>query len=151
MSFKTIYATGAIGLCLGFAPIAIHAQTADDNARDGRLFVPLVAECVDLPTADTCGKVRAVITECAQNFERDLCDVLFQEPDEVFDIAQMEEQAQTLLADTSDAIAEMEFEEVNNGAIEDIVEISRADAERTMLRGDENLMSHSGPPSVSDD
>lgn len=155
MPLKNLYATAAVGFLLGMAPLALHAQSAttetDTETEEPGLFVPMVAECVDAPNAETCGKVRAVVTECASELERALCDVLFVEPDDVFDIVAMEERAQDVLAETSDAIAEMEFEDVSEADIDGIVEESRADAERTMLRGDENPMSHSGPPSVEED
>lgn len=150
MPLKNLYATGAIGFCMSVFPAVTYAQSAEASHGEGSIFVPMVDECVEMPNADTCGKVRAVVTECAAELERALCDVLFVEADAVFDTAELTDRAQVLLTETSDAIAEMEFEDVNEDAIDGIVEESRADAERTMLRGDENPMSHSGPPSVEE-
>jgi len=151
MLFKNVYATGAIGLCLFAMPVVTHAQTAVANEENDAIFVPMVDECVAIPTADTCARVRAVITECADGLERALCDVLFTDPSAVFDTPQMYARAQVLLSDTRGAIADMVFADVNDPAIDGIIAEGRADAERTMLRGDANPMSHSGPPSVAAD
>ncbi len=151
MSCIKYSAIGAIGFCISVLPHVTHAQSTEVSSGDTALFVPMVHECVEMPNAETCGKVRAVVTECAEEFERALCDVLFTEPDEVFDRPEMSASAQESLTETSEAIAEMTFEDVNEDEIEGIIEVSRADAERTMLRGDANPMSHSGPPSVEED
>lgn len=159
MPSNNYYATGALGLCMLVLPVMSQAQSSDAGAAtstdssydDTAIFVPLVDECVQIPNAETCGKVRAVVTECAEELERALCDVLFVEPDAVFDTQEANEEVQLMLFETSEAIAEMEFEDVNDAEIDGIVEGSRADAERTLLRGDENLMSHSGPPVVEEE
>lgn len=150
MSFSKYSSIGAIGFCMSVLPLMTHAQSAEASSDDTALFVPMVNECVEMPNAETCGKVRAVVTECAEEFERALCDVLFTEPDEVFDSLEMRERAQESLAETSEVIAETTFEDVDEAEIEGIIEESRADAERTMLRGAANPMSHSGPPSVEE-
>lgn len=151
MSCIKYSATSLIGFCVSVLPHVTHAQSAEVRGGDTALFVPMVRECVEMPNAETCGKVRAVVTECAEEFERALCDVLFTEADEVFDRPEMSARAQESLTETREAIAEMTFEDVNEAEIEGIIEVSRADAERTMLRGDANPMSHSGPPSVEED
>lgn len=151
MLFKNVYATAAMVFCLSAMPVVTHAQTAAADGENDAIFVPMVDECVVIPTADTCARVRAVITECADGLERALCDVLFTEPSAVFDTPQMYARAQILLSDTRDAIADMVFDDVNDPAIDGIIAEGRADAERTMLRGDANPMSHSGPPSVVTD
>lgn len=151
MLFKNVYATAAMVFCLSAMPVVTHAQTAAAGGENDAIFVPMVDECVVIPTADTCARVRAVITECADGLERALCDVLFAEPSAVFDTPQMYARAQILLSDTRDAIADMVFDDVNDPAIDWIIAEGRADAERTMLRGDANPMSHSGPPSVVTD
>lgn len=146
MPFKILYAAGAVGLCFSVLPFAISAQTQAETAQESATFVPIVSECVDMPNATNCGPVRAVVTECAADFEDVQCDVLFEDSDKVFNDPQLKELAQAQLSQASEAIALMTFEEAHNGEIGDIVEENRADAERTMLRGDENLNSHSAPP-----
>ena len=148
MPFKKLYAAGAIGFCMTAGPL--FAQTADLSSEDGALFVPIVAECVEVQDETTCGQVRGVVTECAADLDRALCDVLFVDPDDVFDTP-LQDRAEELLSETSEAIAGMTFEDVHNGQINGIVEEGRADAERTLLRGDENKMSHSGPPVVAEE
>lgn len=150
MSLKKLYTSGALGLMISVLPIMTHAQSAHSDTPEGAIFVPIVADCVDAPSEDTCGPVRAVLTECAEELEYAMCDVLFVDSTEVFDAPAVKEQVEVILADTSEAIAAMEFDEAHNGDIGDLVDVSRADAERTMLRGDENLNSHSGPPVVDE-
>ncbi|WP_157898105.1 hypothetical protein [Yoonia vestfoldensis] len=148
MQFKNITATGAIGFCLSVMPAVSHAQSNHAAAQDEALFVPMVDECVAMPSAETCGRVRAVIIECAEELERALCDVLFTQPSAVFDRPQMQAEAQILLSATRDAIADIAFAEIETPENDGIIAESRADAEREMLRGDANPMSHSGPPAV---
>lgn len=150
MSFKAFFATGLAGLCLAAAPFTLSAQTLEDSAQNPSLFVPMVAACVDTPTAETCGKVRAVVTECGATLEDTLCNVLFDDASTVFATPVLQAQAQAQLATASEAIADITFDDVEHNDIAAVIEESRADAERSMLRGDENLMSHSGPPSVED-
>lgn len=152
MAFGKIYATAALGLCLGVFPITASAQMADAtmDKEPAGLFVPIVGGCVDAPNPSDCGQVRAVVAECAADLDPVLCDVLFEDPDEVFADPLLLTQAQEGLTQASEAIAEMEFEEVHN-EISDIIETTRADSERTLLRGDENLNSHSGPPLATGD
>jgi hypothetical protein len=151
MSHKKLYTTGMVALLINALPMMAQAQSAYSDSPQGAIFVPIVAECVDAPSEDTCAPVRAVLTECAEELEYAMCDVLFVDSTDVFETPALKDQVETILADTSDAIANMEFDETHNGAIGDLVDISRADAERTMLRGDENLNSHSSPSIVLDD
>ncbi len=147
MRLRTILIGGMTGLWMGL-PLAAAAQTAEDDAEAATLFVPLVGECVAMRTVETCADVRAVVTECAAELDDALCDVLFSRSVEVFDNPQLSEQARFLLARTSNAIAQMEFPDAHDGEIGEAIEATRANAERTMLRGDENLNSHSSPPLI---
>lgn len=151
MSFKSFYATGATALLVLSVPFTTIAQSTDSPAQDEALFVPMVGACVESPTEETCDRVRAVITECGEELDDALCDVLFTDASVVFDNPTLQEEAQTLLAETGEEIATMTFEDVQEDNMDGVIEESRADAERTMLRGDENPMSHSGPPSVEED
>ncbi|MBQ1203766.1 MAG: hypothetical protein IIX61_08225 [Loktanella sp.] len=151
MSLKKLYTSGALGLMISVLPVVTQAQSAHSDTPEGAIFVPIVAECVNAPSEDTCGQVRAVLTECAEEFEYATCDVLFVDSTEVFDTPALKDRVEIMLADTGALIAAMEFDEAHNGDIADLVDVSRADAERTMLRGDENLNSHSSPALIVDD
>lgn len=150
MLCNTLTLTRAVVLAFGVLPASAFAQATETAAEDAALFAPMVDECVQNPTTTTCEKVRAVVTECAAELDDTLCDVLFTNPSEVFDTPALQAEAQDQLTTTSEAIANITFADLQEGAVGDVVEESRADAERSMLRGDENLMSHSGPPSVEE-
>lgn len=107
-------------------------------------FVPLVQPCIDMPGAETCAEVRAVISECAEDLEFASCDVLFQEADDVFEDPELKSLAEAILQDTRDAMPEFPVE--NDGDLSpEALEAARATAERTYLRGDANQMTHSQP------
>lgn len=175
MPLGKLCATAALGLALTVSPFAAAAQStapaagvsddampgtdgpiADGSVADGTEasraphFVPIADACISAPNEADCGQVRALVTECAADLDYSLCDVLFEAPDEVFDDPQMLELAQTSLSEASESIAQMQFEEAD-GEIGEAVEATRAMSERTLLRGAENLNSHSGPPLASDD
>lgn len=143
MSSSTFLAVSAFGLGLALAPGAVAAQTAQPPNAEVTLFVPLVDACVAQPTEETCQQVRAVVTECALEFTEDQCGVLLSEPAMVFNNPSERDAAQSILSVTAEAIAGLTFADAEQGALEDA---SRADAERTLLRGDANLMAHSAPP-----
>jgi hypothetical protein len=153
MSRSNFLTISAIGVFLAAVPgiaLAQAAQTpaAQPPAPDVTLFVPLVDACVSMPSPETCQQVRAVVTECAADFAEEGCAVLLSVPDMVFnDPAQMQ-LAQTALSVTATEIAGMTFADVDHSVVD---EASRADAERTFLRGDENLMAHSAPPVLDGD
>ena len=143
MSSLNAFAISAVGLCLAIAPVTVGAQSAQSGDENDAVFVPLVNACVMTPTLETCQQVRAVIAECANDLDYELCAVLFEDADEVFEDPARLESLHMTLSETADIIATMEFPDVEHS---DIGEFSRADAERTLLRGDENLMTHSAPP-----
>lgn len=140
---SNLFVTSAFGLCLAMAPAMLGAPSAQTGDEEAAVFVPLVDACVSGPTVDTCEQVRAVVTECASDLDHDGCSVLFQEAEEVFEDPARLASSKAMLSKAAEAIAAMEFPDVQNG---DIDEATRADAERTLLRGDDNLMSHSAPP-----
>jgi hypothetical protein len=124
---------------------ALSAQPVDEN---NAVFVPLVDACVSSPTVETCQQVRAVVTECASDLDHVRCSVLFEEAEEVFEDPARLESSQATLSEVTEAIAAMEFPDVQHSGID---EAARADAERALLRGDENLNSHSAPPLLDGD
>lgn len=113
-------------------------------------FVPILSACVSAPNETDCGQVRALVTECAADLNYELCDVLFEDADEVFADPALLERAQITLARTSESIAQMRFDEAD-GEIGEAIEATRALSERTLLRGAENLNSHSSPPVALED
>ncbi|SEM78228.1 hypothetical protein SAMN04488003_104175 [Loktanella fryxellensis] len=160
--------SAALALIMSLLPLVATAQTAqqqmiadqaeesqnDDSTLADRpisMFVPLVDDCIAAPDATTCGDVRAVVTECAADLTEDACDVLFTESEDLFADPVELEQAETALTDTAAAIANMSFAATEGeiGALID--DATRASSERTMLRGDENLNSHSSPPLIADE
>lgn len=170
MPLERLCATAALGLVLTLSPFAAAAQStapsagvsddvmpgADgpigdgsvaDGAAAGRAphFVPIADACISAPNEADCGQVRALVTECAADLDYALCEVLFEAPDQVFEDRHVLELARARLSEASDRIAEMQFEEVD-GEIGEAVEATRAMSERTLLRGAENLNSHSAPP-----
>lgn len=156
-----IFPLAAIGVCvLVSAPVG--AQTAQTTPTEGTppseaarteaetgLFVRLVQPCIDAPGIDTCAEVRAVITECAEEFDRTSCDVLFTDPDEIFDDPEQSRTTQALLRQTRDAMPEFPPMDTEGAGADDLdpeaLEAGRAAAERTYLRGDANQMTHSQP------
>lgn len=132
----------AIGAFLA-TTCAAFAET--DRVHGSQIeFVPLVQPCIDMPGAETCAEVRAVISECAEDLEFASCDVLFQEADEVFDKPDLKSLAEVILQDTRDAMPEFPVEDDGDLSPE-ALEAARATAERTYLRGDANQMTHSQP------
>lgn len=174
MPLAKLSATAALGLCLALSPLAAAAQTAPtDDVSDSALpdsdgpigdgsvadgadagaephFVPIADACLSAPNETDCGQVRALVTECAADLDYEMCDVLFEAPDEVFADPQLLEQAQVILTSASESIAQMQFPEAD-GEIGEAIEATRALSERTLLRGAENLNSHSSPPLAADD
>jgi hypothetical protein len=143
-----LFAVSALGLSLAMAPVMMGAPSAQPVDENNAVFVPLVDACVSTPTVETCQQVRAVIAECASDLDPGSCSVLFEEAEEVFEDQARLESSQATLSDAAEAIAAMEFSDVQNSGID---EAARADAERTLLRGDENLNSHSAPPLLEGD
>lgn len=153
-----LVATTVLGLCLAAAPLAAgvsSAQPAEERPRDEQpgpgptpVFVPLVDACVSAPSVATCEQVRAVIAECAEELDHEGCSVLFEKPEEVFENPMRMETSRTALSEAADAIAAMAFPDAGRDGVDDA---TRADAERTLLLGDENLMSHSPPPLLEGD
>ena len=177
MPLSRLSASAALGLCLAFPSFAALAQTAapvpagdvsdsaladsdgpigDGSVADGAdeggepHFVPIADACLSAPNETDCGQVRALVTECAADLDYEMCDVLFEAPDEVFDDPELLERAQEILTAASESIAQMQFPEAE-GEIGEAVEATRALSERTLLRGAENLNSHSSPPLAADD
>lgn len=152
MSRSHPLATSALGPRLAIVLMTALAATQAASARSGdgdaAAFAPLVDACVAGPTVETCGQVRAVIAECARELDHEGCSVLFENAKEVFEDPAARAASQAALAGTAEAIAAMTFPEAEDG---DVDEATRADAERTLLRGDENLMSHSAPPLLDGD
>lgn len=143
MSTCNLFAISAFGAILSLSPGAGVAQSAQPPQTESTLFVPLVDACVSQPTVESCQQVRAVVTECAPDLDEERCGLLLSEPDMVFKDPAQRETAQETLAAAAEAIAAMTFADVEHSELE---ESSRADAERTLLRGDQNLMAHSAPP-----
>lgn len=155
MSNRNLYVSTALGLCLGVAPLGAVAQPAGTGsagtgpAQTG-LFAPAVQACIDGPTVTTCQDVRAVVAECAADLDYARCEVLIEDADEVFNDPAQFEAAHGALSQASEAIAGMTFD-VAEGAPGDLSDAVRADAERTMLRGEENPAVHSSPPLIVGD
>ncbi|MFN3279702.1 MAG: hypothetical protein ACK41Y_15075 [Paracoccus hibiscisoli] len=151
MSFVKLSATAALGLCLGVLPLSAQVQSADAAMENetNSMFVPMVALCTDSPDVESCGAVRTVVTECAAELTLEFCDVLFEDAEMVFSDPDLMEDAKLVLTSASEAIADMEFDEPTS-QIEGAIEATRANSERTMLRGDENLNSHSSPATTAD-
>lgn len=170
MRLGKLCVTAALGLALTVSPLAAAAQStapasgvlddallgtdgpiADGSVADGAdasralHFVPIANACISAPNEEDCGQVRALVTECAADLDYSLCEILFEAPDEVFEDPQILELAQASLSEASERIAEMQFEKAD-GEIGEAIEATRAMSERTLLRGAENLNSHSGPP-----
>ena len=170
MPLERLCATAALGFVLTLSPLAAAAQSTApsagvsddvmpgtdgpigdgsvaDGAAAGRAlhFVPIADACISAPNEADCGQVRALVTGCAADLDYALCEVLFEAPDQVFEDPQVLELARASLSEASERIAEMQFEEAD-GEIGEAVEATRAMSERTLLRGAENLNSHSGPP-----
>ncbi|TVR10988.1 MAG: hypothetical protein EA385_02140 [Salinarimonadaceae bacterium] len=142
--FRTnLFAMSALGLCLAIAPVMVGAPSAQPRDEKDAVFVPLVDACVSAPTVETCQQVRAVVTKCASDLDHVLCSVLFEDSEDVFADPALLKSSQTTLSEAAEAIAAMEFSGTPHSDIDDA---TRADAERTLLRGDENLQSHSAPP-----
>ncbi len=148
MSSLQLLSMSAVGLCLAMAPVMVGAQSAQSGDENDAVFVSLVDDCVSTPTVETCQQVRAVVTECASDLDYELCAVLFEDADEVFEDSERLASSQMTLSETAEAIATMEFPDVQHS---DIAEASRADGERSLLRGDDNLNSHSAPPLIEGD
>ncbi|PZX39437.1 outer membrane protein OmpA-like peptidoglycan-associated protein [Roseinatronobacter thiooxidans] len=147
MSRRNFHATTALGLCLAMVPLSAAAQSTGADPEAAEIFVPMVQDCVIGAREAECQQVRTVITECAADLEYDRCQLLFEDANAVFDDSQQLEQAEMMLVQTSEIIAQMDFSEAD-AELGDLAESARADAERTLLRGDENLMTHSAPPLV---
>ncbi|MFN3971309.1 MAG: hypothetical protein ACK4L4_08055 [Gemmobacter sp.] len=143
-----LLATSALGLCLAMSPLMVGAQSAQTGDETDAMFVPLVDACVLALTPETCQQVRAVVTECAGDLDHGRCAVLFEDAEKVFEAPAQLSSAQSILSEAAKAIAAMEFPDVEHS---DLGESTRADAERTLLRGDENLMAHSAPPNLGGD
>ena len=135
------YSATILGFCLATSVTPLAAQSGTNIEVE---FVPLVQPCIDAPGVETCAEVRAVIRECAEELEPASCDVLFTDPDAVFDEPAMRLAAQEALLEASDAMPEFPVLETD-GLSPETLDAARADAERTMLRGDENQMTHSQP------
>jgi hypothetical protein len=146
----------ALVAALTAAPLAAQTQTDDQNPAEAsgapsadvaedQLFTPMVQACVAAPGVEECGPVRAVVTECAADLNEERCEVLFVRPEAVFADPAAAQEAQDMLAEAAEAIAGMAFAQDDG-----VVEAARADAERTMLRGDENLSIHSAPPLIAE-
>lgn len=143
-----LFAMSALGLSLAMAPVMVGAPSAQPGDENNAVFVPLVDACVSTPTVETCQQVRAVVAECASDLDHGSCSVLFEDAEEVFEDPARLESSQTILSEAAEAIAAMEFPDVQHSGID---EAARADAERTLLRGDQNLNSHSAPPLLEGD
>jgi len=147
MSRRNFHATTALGLCLAMVPLSAAAQSTGTDPEAAEIFVPMVQDCVIGASEAECQQVRTVITECAADLEFDRCQLLFEDANAVFDNSEQLEQAEMMLVQTSETIAQMDFTEAD-AELGDLAESARADAERTLLRGDDNLMTHSAPPLV---
>jgi hypothetical protein len=157
MSRTNLYATTALGLCLVATPVPGAAQTGAHTPAevDPSIFAPLVQECIVQPGEAACEGVGTLIQDCAEDLDYAACEVLFVDADEVFGDPQTLAWVEERLQDVADEIEELtlatgtviEADEVTPQAEEDeeLDEAIRADAGRTLLRGDENLMSHSPP------
>jgi outer membrane protein OmpA-like peptidoglycan-associated protein len=142
MSRKNFYATTALGLCMVVMPLSSNAQEVEVNPDDLAMFAPLVQECIADPSVEECSSVQAVVTECAADLNLAECAVLFEDADAVFDDPERLERASRILAHTSDEIAQLSIPDAED---DDLAEAAREDAERELLRGDENLTAHSPP------
>ncbi|WP_333835185.1 hypothetical protein, partial [Rubrimonas sp.] len=147
MSRANLHATSALGLCLGLLPLSGAAQSASGDAQDADMFVSLVRACVAAPSVENCEPVRAVVAECANDLDYARCELLFEDGGAIFDDPARLERAQAALSLTAEAIASMDFAEFEG----ELAEVARADAERAMIRGDGNLLTHSTPPLIVSD
>lgn len=145
---SNLLAISAFGLCFATTPVMVGAQTVQLGDETDAVFVPLVEGCIAMPTVETCQSVRAVVAECAGDLDRERCSVLFVDAEPLFDDPSELEAVQAMLSDAAEAITILEFPDVQNGDIDDA---TRANSERTLLLGDENLMSHSAPPLLDSD
>ena len=144
MSRKNFYATTAIGLCMVMMPVASSAEEV--GPEDLGLFAPLVQECIANPTEEACESVQAVITECADDLEFAECAVLFEDAEAVFEDSGRRDRAQEILAATRDEIASLSMPAAEDEEDDDdVADAARADAERELLRGDEEPTTHSPP------
>jgi outer membrane protein OmpA-like peptidoglycan-associated protein len=144
MSRKNFYATTAIGLCMVVMPVSSMAEEV--GSEDLGLFAPLVQECIANPTEQACESVQAVITECAEDLEFAECAVLFEDAEAVFEDSARQDRVQEILVSTRDEIASLSMPAAEDEEDDDdVADAARADAERELLRGDEEPTTHSAP------
>lgn len=145
MRKANLYATTALGLCLIPASGSVSAQTVEVTPDELALFAPLVQPCIDAPESDACAPVRSLVAECAEDMTFAQCEVLFEDGVAVFDDPELVARVQEILQNVDDVMPDFSEQTAGEGGM-DVNDDVRAEAERTLLLGDENLLTHSTPP-----
>lgn len=145
MRKANLYASTALGLCLIPVSGVVMAQTVDVTAEELALFAPLVQPCISAPETDACAPVRSLVAECAAEMTFAQCEVLFEDGTVVFDDPELVVRIQDILQQVDDTMPDFSERTEGDGGLE-VDDDVRAEAERTLLLGDENQMTHSAPP-----
>ncbi|WP_333827051.1 OmpA family protein [Pararhodobacter sp.] len=131
MSRTNFYATTALGLCLAMAPLKVAAQSFTSGAGEA-MFVPSVQACVDAPSAASCDQISDLVIDCAADLERTRCEMIFEDPDTVFDDSAQLDQARSALVQASAVIdqeSEQRFVEAETAQASEAEEAGWAEAD----------------------
>ncbi|NYS24855.1 hypothetical protein HUK65_07590 [Rhodobacteraceae bacterium 2376] len=124
------------------------ADTPDSAEMDW--FAEPMQACIAAPEGDACEQVRSLVEICAEDPMFEQCGEIFKDARAMFDSPDDLERAQEILASTAERMPEFEAPATDD-LPEDALEEARDDAERQLLRTDENLMTHSTPPVATGD
>ena len=145
MSRRNFHATTALGLCLALVPLPSFAQSTDTGLDEAELFVPPVQACIDEPTVMQCQDLRAVIIDCAEDLEQARCARLFVEVNAVFENPEQFEQAQRVLSEASEAMAQLDFGEAVSDDTPDAAEQVEERLDLELERGAEEVLDTADP------
>lgn len=145
MRKANLYASTALGLCLIPVSGVATAQSANVSAEELALFAPLVQRCIDAPATNACAPVRSIVAECAVEMTFAQCEVLFEDGIAVFDDPELVERVQDILQQVDTAMPSV-LDQTGVGGALVVNDDVRIEAERQLLLGDENQLTHSTPP-----
>lgn len=137
----------AIGAALLWAGGAM-ADSPDSAEMDW--FAEPMQACIAAPEGDACEQLRSLVEICADDPVFELCGEVFQDARMIFGAEDHLERARQILASTAARMPEFEAPAMDD-LPQDALEEARDDAERQLLRTDDNLMTHSTPPVATGD
>lgn len=134
-----------IMLALGAAFWAGGAMADTPTSDEMDWFHEAVQECIAAPDTDACEQVRSVVEICSDDPTVERCGEVFQDARMIFDSEDRLERAEEILASTAAQMPGFDAPETDD-LPSDALEEARDDAERQLLRTDDNQMTHSTPP-----